>query len=62
MVLLQVLDLSLLVDELALLILKLLLGDDPIVVDALPLLLEVGEQLLLLLVGALQLPQLLPHG
>lgn len=52
-VLLEVLDLSLLVDQLALLILEFLLRDDPVVVYALPLLLEVGQQLLLLLVGAL---------
>jgi hypothetical protein len=57
----KILNFSLLVDEFALLILQLLLGDDPVVVDSLPLLLEVRQQLLLLLVGLLQLPQFLPH-
>lgn len=61
MILPEILDFSLLVDEFALLVLQLLLGDDPVVVDSLPLLLEVRQQLLLLLVGLLQLPQFLPH-
>lgn len=62
MVLPQVLDFALLIDEFALLILQLLLGDDPVVVDALTLLLEVGQQFLLLLIGPLQLAELLAHG
>ena len=61
-VLLKVLDLPLLVDELALAILHLLLPDNPVVVDTLPLLLEVSQQLLLLLIGFLQLAELLSHG
>jgi hypothetical protein len=52
----EVFNLALFVDEFALLILEFLLGDDPVVVDAFALLLEVGQQLLLLLVGPLQLP------
>lgn len=62
MVLFEVLDLPLLVDELALPVLQLLLADDPVVIDALPLLLEVCQQLLLLLVGPFQLAELLTHG
>ena len=61
-VLLEVLDLPLLVDELALAVLQLLLADDPVVVYALPLLLEVRKQLLLLLVGLFQLAELFAHG
>ena len=61
-ILLEVLDLPLLVDELALAVLHFLLADDPVVVDALPLLLEVRQQLLLLLVGLFQLAELLAHG
>lgn len=62
MVFTQIFDLSFLVDELALLVLHFLLGNDPVIINLLPLLLEVGQQLLLLVVGLLQLPQLLPHG
>lgn len=62
MILLEVFYLPLFIDELAFLILEFLLGDDPVVVDAFPFLLEVGQQFLLLLVGALQLPQFLAHG
>lgn len=58
----EVLDFALLIDEFALLVLQLLLGDDPVVVDAFALLLEVGQQFLLLLVGPLQLAELLAHG
>lgn len=58
----QIFDFALLIDEFALLVLQLLLGDDPVVVDALTLLLEVGQQFLLLLIGPLQLAELLAHG
>lgn len=61
-ILLEVLDLPLLVDELALPVLHFFLADDPVVVDALPLLLEVRKQLLLLLVGLFKLAELLAHG
>lgn len=61
MVLLEILDFPLFVDELTLLILEFLFGDDPVVVDPLALLLEVGQHLLLLLVVLLQLAQFLPH-
>ena len=60
-VLLQILDLALLVNQLALLILQLLLRNDPVVVYPLPLLLEIRQELLLLLPGPLQLAQLLTH-
>lgn len=60
-VLFEVLDLALLVDQLALLILQLLLRNDPVVIYPLPLLLEIRQELLLLLPGLLQLTQLLPH-
>jgi hypothetical protein len=61
-ILFEVLDFPLLIDEFALFILEFLLADDPVVVDPLSLLLEVGEQLLLFLVGFLELSQFLPHG
>ena len=60
-VLLEILDLALLVNQLALLVLQLLLRNDPVVVYPLPLLLEIRQELLLLLPGPLQLAQLLPH-
>jgi hypothetical protein len=60
-VLLEIFNLALFVNELALLVLELLLTDDPVVVYTLTLLLEVRQQLLLLLVGLLQLPQLFSH-
>lgn len=60
-VFLEVFNFALFVNELALLVLQLLLADDPVVVDALTLLLEVRQQLLLLLVGLLQLAQLFSH-
>ena len=41
-VLFEIFDLSLFVDEFALLILEFFLSDDPIIVDSLSLLLEVG--------------------
>jgi hypothetical protein len=60
-VLLEILDLALLVNQLALLVLQLLLRNDPVVVYPLTLLLEIRQELLLLLPGPLQLAQLLPH-
>lgn len=51
MVFTQILDLTLLVYQLAFLVFQLFLGNDPVVVDPLPLFLEVGQKLLLLLVG-----------
>lgn len=48
MVFFKVLNLPLLIDELALLIFERLLGDDPVVVESLSLLLEIGQELLLL--------------
>jgi len=62
MVLLEVLNLPLLVDELTLAVLHLLLANNPVVVDAFPLLLEVRQQLLLLLISPFQLAELLAHG
>jgi hypothetical protein len=61
MVLLEIFNLALFVNKLALLVLQLLLTDDPVVVYTLTLLLEVRQQLLLLLVGLLQLTQLFSH-
>lgn len=61
MALLQILDLSLFIDELTLEVVDLLLGDDPVIVDFLPLLLEEGHQFLLLFYHLFQLPQLLSH-
>ncbi len=58
----QVFNFTLFINQFALLILQFFFGDDPVVVDALTLLLEVCQQLLLLLVGAFQLAQLLSHG
>ena len=62
MVLLQILDLSLFVDQLAFLVLELFLGDNPVVVDTFSLLLEVGQKFLLLLVGLIEFSQFFPHG
>ncbi len=61
MVLLEVLDLSLLVDQFALAVFQLLLPDDPVVVDAFSLLLEVSQKLLLLFIGLLEFAELLAH-
>jgi hypothetical protein len=49
MILLQILNLPLLVYQLTLLVFKLFLGDDPVVVYPLTLLLEICQELLLLL-------------
>lgn len=62
MILLQVLNLPFLVDKLALAIFHILLGDDPVVVDFLSLLLEEGHQFFLFLHRLLQLAKLLADG
>ena len=59
MVLFQVLYFSLLINELTLLILQRLLRYNPVVVQSFTLLLEIGQQLLLLLKGSIEGPQLL---
>lgn len=61
MILFQILDLPLLVDQLTLLVFKLFLGDDPVVVYPLTLLLEICQELLLLLESLLQVTQLFAH-
>lgn len=62
MIFFQVLNLPLLIDQLAFLILQFLLCNNPIIVYSFPLLLEIGKQLLLLFVSLLELSQLLTHG
>ena len=61
MIFFESLYLALLIDELALFILKFFLGDDPVIVDTLSLLLEIGQQFLLLLIGFFEVSELLSH-
>lgn len=61
MIFFEILYLALLIDKLALFILKFFLGDDPVIVDTLSLLLEIGQQFLLLLIGFFEVSELLSH-
>ena len=61
MIFFKILDLSLFVNQLALLILELFLSNNPIIVDSLSLFLEVSQQFLLFLVSFFELTQLFSH-
>ena len=61
MVLFQVLNFTLLIDELTLLIFQFLLANDPVIVYPFPFFLKICQQFLLLLVGLLELTQLLSY-